>query len=93
MHRAAQPAWLFTIEHRPRAQPRYADRVMELQKIKKIVAAGWMLTVLAVIVGTDLSGPIQLALAAVGLLPPLALLLWWNEPSPTMSEAINRARR
>ena len=66
---------------------------MELQKIKRIVAAGWMLTVLAVIIGINLSGPIQLALAAVGLLPPLALLLWWNEPSQTMSEAINRARR
>ena len=66
---------------------------MELHTIKKIVAAGWMLTVLAVIIATSLSGPIQLALAAVGLLPPLALLLWWNEPSQTMSEAINRARR
>lgn len=66
---------------------------MDLHKIKKIVAAGWMLTVLAVVVGTNPSGPIQFVLALVGLLPPLALLLWWNEPSQTMSEAINKARR
>jgi cytochrome c oxidase subunit IV len=66
---------------------------MNLQKIKMIVSAGWMLTVLAVAITTSMSWPVQLALAAVGLLPPLALLLWWNEPTQTMSETINQARR
>lgn len=66
---------------------------MHLQKLKMIVSAGWVLTVLAVAITTAMSWPVQLALAAVGLLPPLALLLWWNEPSQTMSETINQARR
>lgn len=66
---------------------------MELQKIKMIVSAGWVLTVLAVAIGTNMSWPFQIGLALVGLLPPLALLMWWNEPSQTLSESINKARR
>lgn len=66
---------------------------MERQKIKMIVSAGWVLTVLAVAISTNMSWPIQLGLALVGLLPPLALQMWWNEPSETMSEVINQARR
>ena len=27
------------------------------------------------------------------LLPPLALLLWWNEPGQTMTETIDEVRR
>jgi hypothetical protein len=30
---------------------------------------------------------------ALGVLPPLALLLLWNEPAQTMAEAIDEARR
>ena len=66
---------------------------MDLQRIKKVIAAGWMLTILAVVVVTNLSAPVQFALILAGLLPPLALLLWWNEPTQTMSESINQARR
>jgi hypothetical protein len=32
-------------------------------------------------------------LAVLGLVPPLAILLLWNEPAPTTSESINDARR
>ena len=66
---------------------------MDLQKIKMIVSAGWVLTAVAVAVSANMSWPLLAALALVGTLPPLALLLWWNEPTQTMSEAINKARR
>jgi hypothetical protein len=33
------------------------------------------------------------ALAALGLLPPLALMLLWNDPPETMSESIRDGRR
>jgi hypothetical protein len=35
----------------------------------------------------------RVALVAFGLLPPLAMLLMWNEPSQTLSESINEQRR
>jgi hypothetical protein len=66
---------------------------MQLQRIKMVVAALWVLTVVAIAIVVDLSWAGGIALAAVGSLPPLALLLMWNDPSPTMSESINRARR
>jgi hypothetical protein len=47
----------------------------------------------AVAVSANMSWPLLAALALVGTLPPLALLMWWNEPTQTMSEAINKARR
>lgn len=66
---------------------------MALQKIKMIVSAAWVLTILAVAIPADVTWQFQLALAAIGLLPPLALLLWWNDPPQTMSQAIDKARR
>jgi len=32
-------------------------------------------------------------LAALGVLPPIALLIFWNEPAQTMSESINEGRK
>lgn len=66
---------------------------MQLQRIKFVVAASWMLVTLAVAIAARVTWPLHLAIAAVGLLPPLALLLWWNEPSQTMTEAIDEVRR
>ena len=66
---------------------------MKLQEIKMIVAASWMLVTLTVAVATPLTWPLPLAIAALGFLPPVALLLWWNEPDQTMTEAIDEARR
>lgn len=66
---------------------------MQLQHIKMIVAGGWALAMFAIAMAVDFSGFGTLAIAAIALLPPLALLLLWRDPSPTMSESITRARR
>jgi hypothetical protein len=66
---------------------------MELQRLKMTVSAAWVVTVLAVAMAVGVSGVAMAAAAAFGLLPPLALLLFWNDPAQTMSEIINKARR
>ena len=48
-------------------------------------------TLIAILV--DMSWTRGLLVASLGLLPPLALLLLWNEPTRSMSESINDARR
>ena len=58
-----------------------------------IVTASWMLVALAIAVTSPVTWPRHLAIAALGILPPLALLLWWNEPGQTMTEAIDEVRR
>lgn len=66
---------------------------MDLQHIKMTVSAAWILIALAI---TIITGPSLLGgifLAVFGLLPPLALLLLWNDPAKTMSESIDEARR
>jgi hypothetical protein len=67
---------------------------MELRKIKSAVAAVWVLTAIVVglVAGVTSTGGLAL-LAALGLLPPLALLLLWNDPSQSMSESIQQGRR
>jgi hypothetical protein len=66
---------------------------MQLQRIKMVVAASWMLVTLAVAIAARVTWPLHLAIAALGLLPPLALLLWWNQPPQTLTEAIDEVRR
>ena len=68
---------------------------MSLQLIKMSAAAAWVLiaTIAAIVLAVDMSWTKGLMLAGFGLLPPLALLVLWNEPAPTMSESINNARR
>ena len=68
--------------------------MLRLQRIKLVSASVWVL--LAVMVGiafgvTSTGGLV--ALAALGLLPPLALMLLWNDPPETMSESIRGGRR
>ena len=67
---------------------------MELRKIKSTVAAVWVLVaiVIGLVAGVTSVGGLVL-LAALGLLPPLALLLLWNDPSPSLSESIQQGRR
>jgi hypothetical protein len=67
---------------------------MELRKIKSSVAAVWVLVaiVIGLVAGVTSVGGLVL-LAALGLLPPLALLLLWNDPSPSLSESIQQGRR
>ena len=66
---------------------------MQLQRIKMIASGVWVLAVVAIAMAFNLSGVGVAAAAALGFLPPLALLLLWNEPAKTMSEIINQARR
>jgi hypothetical protein len=66
---------------------------MELHTIKRTVAASWVALTLIVAVVAQITGPLQFVIAAVAVLPPLALLLLWNDPAPTMTESINEARR
>ena len=66
---------------------------MTLQNIKMIISGVWMLTALVIAIVTDVSWLAGIAIAALGVLPPLALLLWWNEPAQTMSESIRKAQQ
>lgn len=66
---------------------------MQLQSIKMIACSMWALAILATAVALGASGAGIAAAAVFGLLPPLAILLLWNEPAQTMSEIINKARR
>jgi hypothetical protein len=66
---------------------------MELLTIKRTVAASWVALTLIGAVMAQITGPLQFAIAALALLPPLALLLLWNDPAPTTTEAINEVRR
>ena len=66
---------------------------MSLQLIKMSASAVWVLIATAIAIALiDMSWTKGLMLAGFGLLP-LAILLMWNEPAPTMSESINNARR
>jgi hypothetical protein len=67
---------------------------MELRKIKSTVAAVWVLAAIVVGLVAGVTSPGGLvALAALALLPPLALLFLWNHPSESMSESIQQGRR
>jgi hypothetical protein len=67
---------------------------MGLRQIKSTAAAVWVLAaiVIGLVAGVTSLGGLVL-LAALGLLPPLALLLLWNDPSQSMSESIQQGRR
>ena len=67
---------------------------MRLQTIKMTIGAAWVVIaiIVGIVAGVSSSGGL-LALVALGLLPPLAMLLLWNDPDPTMSESISKARR
>ena len=67
--------------------------IMTIQRIKMTVSAVWVLIATLIAIVVDMSLTRGLLVASLGLLPPLALLLLWNEPSRSMSESINDARR
>ena len=66
---------------------------MDLYRTKRTVSALWMLTALIVVLTFPMSTPITIAVALLGGVVPLALLLLWNEPPQTMSERIRQARQ
>ena len=66
---------------------------MTLQRIKMTVSAVWVLIATMIALVVDMSWSRGALIASLGLLPPLAFLLLWHEPTRTMSESINDARR
>jgi len=66
---------------------------MTLEHIKMTIAALWMLTAVVIAIVVDPAWAGRIMLAAFGFLPPLAILLLWNDPAQTMSERIHEARR
>jgi hypothetical protein len=83
---------MFSFEQQAARSLSYASG-MTLQNIKMIVSGVWMLTALVIAIVADVSWLAGIAIAALGVLPPLALLLWWNEPAQTMSESIRQAQQ
>ncbi len=67
---------------------------MQLERIKWAITAAWVTAavVLGLFVRGNLTWQIWAAFIALAVLPPLALLFWWTDPSETMSEAISAAR-
>ena len=57
------------------------------------VSALWVLTAVVIAIVADVSWSRGIALATFGLLPPLAILLLWNDPAQTVTESIREARR
>lgn len=69
-------------------------RNMQLERLKKFVTGAWVLA--SVVLGVfvrDMTWQMWTAFVALSVLPPLALLRWWNDPAQTTSEAIHDARR
>lgn len=67
---------------------------MQLQQIKYVVTAGYVAGICATgLVGGVTSTRGWVAVGAFALLPTLALLMLWNHPAQTLSEAIRAARR
>lgn len=67
---------------------------MQLKSIKVLIAVAYVLMVVVGGLVTGLRSPTGwTALTALALLPAAAMLWLWNDPSPTMSENIQRARR
>jgi len=66
---------------------------MELKRIKMTVSTLWVLTAVVIAIVADLSVSGGIAVTSLDLLPPLAILLLWNDPAPTTSECIREARR
>ena len=67
---------------------------MQLERIKWMVTGAWVMS--AVILGLfirDVSWQMWVGFIALAVLPPLALLYWWTDPTQTMSESISEARR
>ena len=67
---------------------------MGFKQMKRAIAVVWVLlaAVIGIVAGVRSTGGL-VALASLGLIPPLALMLLWNEPSETMSESIRGGRR
>ncbi len=67
---------------------------MQLEQLKTLFAAGWLLAMCAVAISVNLT-TVQgwTTLTALTLLPPLLMLRMWNHPRETTSETIRKALR
>jgi hypothetical protein len=67
---------------------------MTIRHMKAAFALVWLLGVFVFFFRAVLPPSITdgLVIAAVAILPPLALWFWWNDPTPTLSESIHEAR-
>ena len=63
-----------------------------LMKVSSTVL--WMVGVFAffALVSRGASMPDGVAMAALGILPPILLWFWWHDPEPTMSQRIHDVR-
>jgi hypothetical protein len=67
---------------------------MEYEPTKRVLAAAWIVaTGVAGFVANLTSLTAWVVLAAVGLGPPLIMLLLWKNPPQTITESIREARR
>ena len=84
---------LCTLEQ-PQRRGVWHSQDMQLPQIKIALIVAWVLSAIVVLIGsaqvTSMSH--RLALVVFGVLPPLVLWFWWNDPSQTMSESIHQVR-
>ena len=67
---------------------------MHLKNIKVTMAAAYVVMIVVAGLVSGLTSPSGwTALTALALLPAGAMLTMWHDPTPTMSEAIQQARR
>jgi hypothetical protein len=66
---------------------------MKLQRIKMTIAGVWMALAIVSLIVLNLPWKGVAFVVALGLLPPIAIFLLWNDPQKTMSESINEGRR
>ena len=65
---------------------------MQLEYIKLGLSLLWVITVGLVATAVDMSWSGRMALTGFGILPPLVVVMLWNEPKQTMSESIREPR-
>ena len=67
---------------------------MQLQRTKRTLAVAWILIASAAGLAADVASVGgAILVAGFALVPPLIMLLRWNEPPQTLSESIHEARR
>ena len=67
---------------------------MQLVSIKAIIAMLWVSTASIVGITANVNSfPSGIALGVVAVIPPLVMMWRWNDPVPTMSQAIQEALR
>ena len=70
------------------------NRSMKLQQTKLILTAIWVLAMLGVSYAANTAATSNwITLAALTVVPPIAMWFFWNDPPQTMSESIHKARR